>query len=525
MRSRQLGDVGHVAAQLRLALGQHLHQHVARLPAAGRAARVLVRVHALVGELQRGLRARGLGGDLDDPVGGGDVEALAVLGERVDRAPDDRVEAPEPAVEQQAELVAAEPVGGAAALDRAGQRAAEPREQRVARRMPERVVVGLEAVEVEEQQRAGVLVGVDQGVLEVGHQPAPVGQPAEPVGERLLVAAPQQLQVLAEREAAARHRGEQPGGGEHAGQRRQLGHPAVEQQADREQREAGGDEDAHPVAADPAAAARLPGGDAHDDDGRRPGGAEDRAGRVDAGALEVGVERVGDRGQQQAERDEAPGAARAPPGDRQRDPDRGQQQQVADRIGEVGRHGGRVPAGDLQDRPEQQGGGERGERQTADRAVQPQRGPHRPQARPQQQHETGVEEGVGGQVGGVGPVGVRRLGDVVVVHRPQEVAAGPGSQAAGHREPRSPLWADDHGPREAQRDPAEHEQVVEPVVEQRLGPGRADERLHGVHEHAEHQHRDDDAQKPLCVRCPVATGMPSAPEREGFTDRLASGPS
>ena len=31
---RQLGDVGHVAAQLRLALGQHLDEHVARLPPA-----------------------------------------------------------------------------------------------------------------------------------------------------------------------------------------------------------------------------------------------------------------------------------------------------------------------------------------------------------------------------------------------------------------------------------------------------------------------------------------------------------
>jgi hypothetical protein len=59
---RDVADVGHVAPQLRLALGQHLHQHVARLPPRGRPPRVLVRVHPLVGELQRGLRARGLGG-------------------------------------------------------------------------------------------------------------------------------------------------------------------------------------------------------------------------------------------------------------------------------------------------------------------------------------------------------------------------------------------------------------------------------------------------------------------------------
>ena len=258
---RQLGDVGHVAPQFRLALGQHLHQHVARLPAAGRAARVLVRVHALVGQLQRRLRARGLGGDLDDPVGGADVEALAVLAERLDRARDDRVEAAELAVEQETELVPAEAVGGAAALDRAGQRAAEPREQRVAGAVAERVVVGLEAVEIEEQQRADVLVGVAQRILEVVHQAAPVGQATEPVGERLVVAAPQQAEVLAERQTAARHRGEQPGGGEDAGERRQVGDPAVEQQPEREHGEAGGDEHRHPVACSSArdeTAARPP---------------------------------------------------------------------------------------------------------------------------------------------------------------------------------------------------------------------------------------------------------------------------
>jgi hypothetical protein len=85
------------------------------------------------------------------------------------------------------------------------------------------------------------------------------------------------------------------------------------------------------------------------------------------------------------------------------------------------------------------------------------------------------------------------------VQRPQEIAAGPGGQAAGHGEPRSPLWADDHGSGEAQRQPAEHEQVVEPVVEQRLGAGRADERLHRVDEQADQQHRDDDAWKSLPV--------------------------
>ena len=97
---------------------------------------------------------------------------------------------------------------------------------------------------------ARVLVGVDQGVLEVVHELPPVGEPAEPVGERLLVAAPQQQQVLAEGQAAARHRGKQAGDSEYPGERGQIGDPAVEEKAER-------DEGA------PGAPARDAEGDAH----------------------------------------------------------------------------------------------------------------------------------------------------------------------------------------------------------------------------------------------------------------------
>jgi hypothetical protein len=159
---------------------------------------------------------------------------------------------------------------------------------------------------------ARVLVGVDQGVLEVVHELPPVGEPAEPVGERLLVAAPQQQQVLAEGQAAARHRGEQAAGGQHAGERGQLGDPAVEQEAEREDGEGGRDQDRDTVAAHLAAAPGLPGGDAHGEHARGPEGVHERPVGVRPRVLDVAVDRVADGGEHEAEGEESPRASRAP---------------------------------------------------------------------------------------------------------------------------------------------------------------------------------------------------------------------
>ena len=60
--------------------------------------------------------------------------------------------------DQHAELIAAQPVDGPMGLDRFPQTAPEPREQRIPGDMPERVVVALESVEVEEPQECGLVV-------------------------------------------------------------------------------------------------------------------------------------------------------------------------------------------------------------------------------------------------------------------------------------------------------------------------------------------------------------------------------
>ena len=104
------------------------------------------------------------------------------------------------------------------ARDGGGEIGAEALQQRVAGGVAEGVVVLLEAVEVEEREAAPVggrrLVG---GVLEVAHQGAAVGQAGEAVGERLVAARAQQVEVLAEEHAAAGAGDEQRGGGQQRG--------------------------------------------------------------------------------------------------------------------------------------------------------------------------------------------------------------------------------------------------------------------------------------------------------------------
>ena len=130
----------------------HPHEQVARLAARAAAAAALAGVHALVGQRAAPRSAsRASSGTTTRPCEAPIREAVAVLAQRVDGAPSTSgvvvVSAPS---SEQAELVAAEPVG---APPTRGQRGREPAQQRVAGRMAERVVVVLEAVEVEEDER------------------------------------------------------------------------------------------------------------------------------------------------------------------------------------------------------------------------------------------------------------------------------------------------------------------------------------------------------------------------------------
>ena len=99
------------------------------------------------------------------------LETLAVLGESGDRGVDQAPCLRSPRRCEQAEFVAAEPVRAPVRTGDERELRSQPRQQRVAGRVAERVVVRLEAVEVVDREhpwlrRARVL----QHPLELGHQ-------------------------------------------------------------------------------------------------------------------------------------------------------------------------------------------------------------------------------------------------------------------------------------------------------------------------------------------------------------------
>ena len=138
------------------------------------------------------------------------------------------------AVDERAELVAAEPVGARRALERRGEPRAEPRQQRVARRVAERVVVLLEVVEVEQQQRRRLAaLALGERLVEVDHQRAAVAEPGQRVRRRLALGLAQQPQVLGEAGGDAHEHQHERGDGERGRALAERLDPAVDQHRER----------------------------------------------------------------------------------------------------------------------------------------------------------------------------------------------------------------------------------------------------------------------------------------------------
>jgi hypothetical protein len=157
----------------------------------------LVGVHPLVGQLPRRASGERVLGNDSESVGGGDHERATSFAQRGRGVRGQCVIAGIPSREQRAEFVAAEAIRAAVALDGPAQRGSQSRQQRVPGGVPEGVVVSLEPVQIKEHKRRGMPgVGVHNRVVEVLHQPPPVTQPAEAVGNRVVSAATQHPNVL-----------------------------------------------------------------------------------------------------------------------------------------------------------------------------------------------------------------------------------------------------------------------------------------------------------------------------------------
>ena len=231
-----------------------------------------------------------------------------------DRAAEPIATTPSPlgAVErrQHAELVAAEPVGGAGRLHRGGEVLSQPPQQRITGGMPEAVVVGLEPVEVEQRER--VRAAALDRLLEVEHQAPPVAEPGDGIRLRLAPADGQQREVVGEQQRHPHdHHAERRGreAGREPVHRREL---VVDLEAHRHRREEGRDRE-QPAALEPeraGAGGRDPGGERQQQGGQQPQRVDGRVLECAAGGVAIQVDAVRDRVHAQSERDQDEAAAR-----------------------------------------------------------------------------------------------------------------------------------------------------------------------------------------------------------------------
>jgi hypothetical protein len=370
----------------------------------------------------------------------------------------------------------------------------QPRQQPVSGGVAEGVVVLLEAVEVEQHDRARFLGrGAGQLIGHVVHQAAPVAQPRERVGASLLVDAIDHPLILGEHERGPHEHEYERRGRE---RERHAVHPVEVVVGEQDQaREAARERHEHHAQAlvrgPLGPGGGLPRRCAHEQGRHRPERLEQRV--VVVGPLDRlhQVDPVGHGRQREAEADQDPAAPGAPPGqaeDRHHQP---QQEEVSDRVGQVGEHlGAELPGARVHDRPVHGRAGQRRGGERAGQAVEQQAGAHHADAgtRQQEQRDAGrrvVHEPEPVDDARVGRVRVIRIGD-----GPHDVGRRPGRDPHAHDEPCGALLPERHRAPEAEAGTREQEPVVEVILECR-GHGLAREPGPHLQREGRQQHSGD----------------------------------
>ena len=339
--------------------------------------------------------------------------------------------------------------------------------------MPEGVVVGLEAVEVEHHQeahRAGPRRPRRQRP-EVLHQAAAIGEPGQRVGERLVHALPQVQLGFAEGERHPRHHRQQGRQRQHRGAGRDREVAVGEEDADRRQRrERRHQGDPEPSrAAAPAHGGRQPGSGGEQQDAERPGGVEQAV--FDVGAL-GGLQQVDDVGAGEDDKPEPerqPAQPRAPATEGGDGDDQREQRQVGDRVGEVGRRRGGVAAGrGGDDRPQGQRARQGGDGAGGDQAVEPAHRREGAELIADQGDQPRVGDRVEGEIAGVGRGGDRQFAAPGDRGRVIDFSGRVGDQRRPEQGPAEPFAPDHQRPHQARRCRAQHQRVIEPGAEQFL---------------------------------------------------------
>ena len=201
------------------------------------------------------------------------------------------------------------------------------------------VVVGLEAVEIEDREAGGALRGRLRGhALELARQRPAVAEPGERVGGGLLAAGGEHPAVVAVGDHEPHEHGHETGAGER--EREHVGgvEVVVDQQAERRDREDDREQDLAPLPGRPGPqrGRRRPGAVGQQQHRGGPAGVVDHALLVGADRDAVEVEAVRDGEHRQPAGDPAPRARPAPAGHRQHPDDEPEHHHVRDRIAQVG---------------------------------------------------------------------------------------------------------------------------------------------------------------------------------------------
>ena len=217
--------------------------------------------------------------------------------------------------------------------------------------------------------------------------------------------------------------------------------------------------------------ARPPGGERQEQHRGGPRRVDQGARDVAADGRLVDVDRVAQSAGREAGADQQPAAIGPPGRGGERGDDEGEQDEVAERVGEVDGDRGGVPGAGVEHRLEHQRDAESGHAEATDHAHQPVAAPGRARLGAQQQDDADVERDVAEEVDAVGDGGIRRRVDMIEPQGPHEVAGEPGDEPGAQPQPGAarPAMAQRAG--DADHDPRQLDRGVDPVGEDAVDAG------------------------------------------------------
>ena len=199
------------------------------------------------------------------------------------------------------------------------------------------------------------------------------------------------------------------------------------------------------------------------------------------------VDAVCDRGGEEAETEDQPATVEPPAGEREDAEDGREQQDVAERIGEVRRDRAARALEGPEDDLDEHGGAERRRGDCRRRPVEPERAGKRSRPALHHQHDRHVRQRIESDPAEVGERREAGRVDGEEVELAERVAR----QSRRHDRPREPVLADEHRPRRGEERRGDDQQRIQPGLEQR------DSAAGGVPEHDEEEKQAEGAEGEL----------------------------